>query len=1361
MALLLAVLLSMEPFGAVRTVYAENFGEFQDSDPHLEDRVSTGTVGAGKIGEDNAGNESMKEGSTEETDSSEGNSDVEDAGDCVEERAESENTEEDSVEEENIEEDSREEDGTEENNTEEADAVEGNTDTEEIGEDVEEDPEGENAEEGRVEEADAGEGNTDKEEIGEDVEEDLEDENAEEGRVEEADAGEGNTDKEEIGEDVEEDPEGKNTGEESIEDTYCLTREQQEEKALLSKMISDIAETDEGVRYVARQIMTTAASLEEAEMISEAYHASIVSFENGLLVMALEDEETTVYDALQAAASSRTTLPAVWPNYYRYAYWENTEELTGENIFTQEDTATEADLESDTEASEVFVEVLGAYNDPDLASDSSQYQWQHVAVGSPYVWQQRYTGAGVKVAVIDSGVSPHEDLAVRESSDQSGAGSAVDGLGHGTHVAGIIGASAGNGIGGAGIAPDCELYNIRVLLSNGSGTDAMIWQGMNEAVEWDVDIINMSLGGPGYNGLLQDKATEAYEKGIAIFVAAGNDGVSSINYPACLDNVICVAATDTNSARAEFSTYGDWVDLSAPGVNIWSTYKNGGYKAESGTSMACPVAAGEAALLLGSHASLKSAEKGAERVDRLEALMKSNSVKVSGSGMGTGITNLTRAFNLTTVSAKPQEPVVTILPDENRQSAQVTITAQIGMKIYYTTNGKTPSFKNGEPAVSAGTMLYDFDENRRLTVGDSARVTVKAIAVNESGISSAVRTESCALEPYVTDITVFGAGRIRQGKSIQLSAELLPAYAADKKVSWALWKKDGTPVDTDLSRVLGVKISGNGKVTATEDAETGSYVVTVTAQDNGRKQGACEIEIIDKYRVKSVGFSRKNLSLVRPQESSCDLAEVLVAEAAGEDIALSAADFKWTSSNNKIASVDQAGVVTAHKAGKVTIRAVADDSSGRKASCTVTVKQLVETISISCPAIAGDDQEMSALAAGRSAMFKARIMPADSTNKKVVWELYKDGRRVDSGTDAEFARKVGVSISAGGKMTASKNAQSGIYTVRAVARDQSGTVSEQKSVVITDGRINKLSFVNGEDSGITIFRKKAVSTTATEKKIRIKIGTEGVADLNAVKVTNSNPGIAAVDYVREDNYITLTVTATGRAAGKTRIVVSSTDGSGKKLACNVTVKNPVSRIHIASNTITSRAYKVNMCIVRGRSIRLKATLESEYGTPSDRRVAWSIDAPAGSGVKISSSGKVTASSKAESGRTYVVTAKAKDGSGVTASYIVKVVERATYISVRGLDSGSRTINVLPQYPDVDGVQQFSQHRIYSDIAGGYVQASTSNSKIVEVTTAQGYLLLTPRKAGNATITLKATDGSGVKARYRIRVTDEIYDPLFL
>lgn len=1317
MAIILAVLMAAEPFGMAPSVYAENMQGFQSG------RLSEGY----EVRE-----EKTDQGSVEDSLEKEKNTEAENVG---EESAEGNNAEEDNTEGNDAGE------GVAEGNS----AVEDDTEGSDAGEDgaedgnIEDDADGEVDEEHTEENAN-GEENAE----GEKEKEDGSDEE----NVQGEETGHGDTDNGEV---IEESG-GMEASQinglpfSEMPDTYCLTAEQQEEKALLSENMSDIEEADEGIGYVERQIMTMAGSTEEAEMIAEAYHASIVSFEDGLLVMALEDEETTVCDALRAAASARTSLPAVWPNYYRYAYGENTEELTEESIYTQERVTAEEVLEA-------YAEALSVYNDPDLVADSSQYQWQHVAVGSPYAWQQGYTGAGVKVAVIDSGVSPHDDLAVRGNSDKSGSGSADDGLGHGTHVAGIIGALADNGIGGAGIAPDCELYNIRVLLSNGSGTDDMIWHGMNQAIEWDVDIVNMSLGGPGYNGLLQDKATEAYEKGIAIFVAAGNDGVSSINYPACLDNVICVAATDTNKGRAEFSTYGSWVDLSAPGVNIWSTYKNGGYKAESGTSMACPVAAGEAALLLGSHTSLKSAKKGSQRVDQLEALMKSNSVKVTGSGMGTGIASLSMAFNLSTMAVKPQAPTVTILPDEDKQSVQAVITAQAGMRIYYTTNGKNPVFKNGEPVVAVGTKLYDFDENRPLMISDSAKVTVRAIAVNESGISSAVRTANYALEPYVTDITVSGVQKILQGKSAQLSATVLPAYAANKKVSWALQKKDGTPVDEKLGRTLGVKVSGNGKITAEENAETGSYLVTVTAQDDGKKQVFYQVEIIDKYRVKSVSFSRRSLSLMRPSETSCDLSQFLVAEATSEDFTLSAADFKWTSSDCRIASVDQAGVVTTHKAGKVTIRASADDSSGRGASCTVKVTQLAEAISISCPSIVGDDQEVPALAAGRSVTFKAEVVPAYTSNKKVTWELYKDGRKVDSGADAGFARKVGVSISSGGRMTASKNAQAGVYTVRAVARDQSGTVSDEKAVTVTEGGINKLAFANKTDAKISIFRKKAVSTTPTEKKIIIAIGTDGVADLNAIKVTNSNPGIAMADYVREGNYITLTVRATGKAAGKTKITVSSTDGLGKKLSCNVTVKNPVSGIHIASNTITSRAYKVNMCIVRGRSIQLKATLETEYGALSDKRVVWSIDAPARSGVKISSSGKVTASSKAEISQIYTVTAKARDGSGMSASYIVKVVDKATYISVNGLDSGGRTINEFPQYPDVNGLQQFSQHRIYSDIAGGYVQASTSNKKVVEVTTSQGYLLLTPRRAGTATITLKATDGSGIKVRYRIRVTE--------
>lgn len=1336
MALLLATVMAVEPTCMAVTVYAEEStqpanvdgsgtegeklavnGESTEDSEKAPKRGENADVGAGEAGRE------------EDTDEAESAGDGTGAGDRETPAGGQEL--EDVTGEENTTGDSTGGEDTEDKNSEDKNTEDENRD-QDIAEDTDEN--GEKTEE--AEEIEGGEEHEEYEEI--------------EG------AGKAEEESEEESEPEASDMEEENSAEEEelfsgMPENYRLTSEQQEEKELLSDNIDTIEEAEEGIRYVEGQIMTLADSREEAEMIAEAYNAQIDSFEDGLLVMKLS-EEVTVYDAVRAAASARTTLPAVWPNYYRYAYG-NESDISMPDIYAQDDEEAALAIE---DYEETYEAVLSVYNDPDLISDSSQYQWQHVAVGSPYAWQQGYTGSGIKVAVIDSGVSAHDDLVIKDSTDKSDSGSTEDGLGHGTHVAGIIGATADNHLGGAGIAPDSELYNIRVLMSNGAGSDDMIWHGLNQAVEWDVDIINMSLGGPGYNGLLQDKINEAYEKGIAVFAAAGNDGVSCINYPACFDNVICVAASDTNSVRAEFSTFGSWVDLTAPGVNIWSTYKNNDYALESGTSMACPVAAGEAAVLLSAHDSLKSMAKGKERVDALETLMKRNSIKVTGSGMGTGITSLTKAFNLSTASVKPQAPVITILSDENRQSLQVEIKAQAGMRIYYTTNGKSPAFRNGEPSASTGTMLYDYDVDRPLVISDGTKVTIKAIAVNESGVSSAVKTASYTLKPYVTDIVVSGVQQVVPGKSIQLSAAVSPSYATNKKVQWSLQTEDHITVDTGLANTLGIKISTSGKVTVSSNASPGKYTVLVTAQDDGRKQVSYAIEVIDKYRVKRVAFSKQSVSLVMPEVITYDLSQLLVTEAVSEDILLSSTDFKWTSSNKNIMTVDEAGVVTLHKAGTAKITALANDSSGKKAACTIKVTQLAETVAVSCPTALGGNKEVPVLAVGKSVTFKASVTPSWTTNKKVTWELYKDGKKIDKKEDAAFARETGVSISTAGKVTASRNAQPGTYTVRAVSKDQGAVSSEEQPLFVTDGVISKFAFVTRADAKVALFRKKAVSDTITEKSVAVEIVSDGAADLDAYKVTNSNPGIATVQYSREDNIVTLTIAATGNAAGKTNITISSTDGSNRKLTCAVTVRNPVSRIHIASNTVTSRAYKVNMCVVKGRSIQLKATLESEYGTPSDKRVLWSISAPAGSGVKISRTGKVTASSKASAGQTYTVTAAARDGSGVTASYVIQVVNRATYISTTGLSSGSRVINELPQYPDKDGLQQFFQYRMYSDISGGYVQSSSSNKNIVEATTYQGYLLLTPRKPGTATITLKATDGSGVKATYKIRVTNEVY-----
>ncbi len=1150
-------------------------------------------------------------------------------------------------------------------------------------------------------------------------------------------------------------------------DHYRLSSMQIKEKRLLANYMEDVDESAEGIQYVEGEVMTLAQSEEEAALIAEAYNAEIKSFADDVLVLEL-GEETTVCDAVQAAASARTLLPAVWPNYYRYVH--------GEEILE----------ESDAPTLDAYAQAFDSFDDPYLKASNSNYQWQHVAVGSPYAWSAGYRGAGVKVAVLDTGVkASHSDLQIQENINKvTGADSAEDGHGHGTHVAGIIGARVNNGKGGAGIAPEAEIYNIRVMNSSGSGTDTDIIAGLSAAVEQDVDIINMSLGGPGYNGIYQAKINEAYEAGIAVIVSAGNDGVSCINYPACYDHVICVAATDTDNNRADFSTFGEWVDLSAPGDYILSTYKSSdtSYVFMSGTSQACPVISGEAAVLLGSYEPLKSMEKGSGKVDELERVLKNNCVKAAGSGMGKGIPSLTKAFKLSTAVAKPTAPVIEMVPDDKAQKVTVTIKAQGGMTVYYTDNGKTPAFKNGEPGADAIQYTEPF------VLEKCAKATVKAIAVNENGVSSAVKSAACTLKSYVADIEISGVQQVAAGKSIQLSAQVT-AYATNKKVSWEVYTAgaDGEAdkkIDPNTDRTLktGVSISSNGKVTASKSAQPGSYVVKVTAQDDGKKSAEYKIEVISGLRVKSVRFLRektgrtalKSVTLTRSEgETTYDFTKHLDAAAVSSGVTLTAADFKWTSSNKQVAAADadNPGIITLKKAGRATITALANDSSGKKATCTLTVKQLATGLKVSGPSgsdAQGNEKKPVSVAVGKSVVFKAEVTPKETANKKVIWSLSEKNGSQWKAVDKNRAKEIGVSINANnGKVSTTSKAVPGEYLVKAVTADGSGK-EETAEFQVRDGSIEKFEFSDRKDAKVTLYRKKSVSDTLTKKTVDLVIKEKGTADLDAYKVTNSRPGIATVEQTRSGNTITLTVEATGKAAGKTTITVASTDGANKKLTCVVTVVNPVSRLHISSKTITARVgNSVDMCVVQGKSIQLKAALESEYGRVSSKKVAWSINAPESSGVNISSSGKVTASKTAWTGTSniWTVTAVAKDGSNVKDTYKVMAVPKATYVTASELYEG-RKINVYDGYfaDTAGGTQKGYKYVINTDVQGGYVQASSSNKKVVEVTTfkeknkstgaVELKLWVTPRKPGAATITLKATDGSGVKIRYKVRVENE-------
>lgn len=211
------------------------------------------------------------------------------------------------------------------------------------------------------------------------------------------------------------------------------------------------------------------------------------------------------------------------------------------------------------------------------------------------------TGNPIHVVVLDSGIDrDHSDLNANLGEGQSFLGDDDwnDKNGHGTHVAGIIGA-LDNSQGVLGVAPDITLHAGKVLNDSGRGWDHDVARGIWWAAESEYDIINMSLGGFGRSRILEDAVQYALTAGVTVVAAAGNDGACSdcVNYPAAFEGVIAVSATDDDDSLAQFSSTGPEINIAAPGVTIRSTVPTG-YSYYSGTSMAAPHVAGTVALLL-------------------------------------------------------------------------------------------------------------------------------------------------------------------------------------------------------------------------------------------------------------------------------------------------------------------------------------------------------------------------------------------------------------------------------------------------------------------------------------------------------------------------------------------------------------------------------------------------------------------------------------------------------------------------------------------------------------------------------------------------------------------------------------------
>lgn len=1090
-----------------------------------------------------------------------------------------------------------------------------------------------------------------------------------------------------------------------LSDSYTLSSAQMENKRMLSAHVGDIVSSKamdageypdaEGI-YELGEVVYLAETEAEAMQVAEAFGGVLKSYSYGVAVIGLP-AKVTVARAIAAAADPATKLPAVWPNYYNYLHSDENE-----------------------------VNAVAGPSDPEFGT-----QWQHDYIGTNYAWAAGYKGQGVKVAVIDTGLQRnHEDLSANAAAGRifvdgaAGTEYNEDNQRHGSHVAGII-AADDNGIGGVGIAPDAEVRGYCVFpKGEGSGAKSSdVMAAIQAAVEDGNDIINMSLGGPMYDHNYETVTQKAYEKGVAIFASSGNEDTDGYNFPAAFSSTISVGAVDQNSAKAAFSNYGSTVKLAFPGVHIYSTVPTG-YDYMSGTSQASPAAAGTAAVILSANESIRS-KSGKAKVDALLAAMKSSTVKCSGTGMGAGTTWLPSVLKIATDMTAPDAPTIVISETPKSGSiytaesitATLTTNTAVGVEIWYTTNGKNPSYKNGEVANGE-----KYSEGVPVTLTGAKKVTIKAIAVNPvTGKVSKVASKVCTLAPIPSGVELIsktGISKVAPGKSLALTATVAPDYAVSKKVQWVVDEK---------AKAAGITVS-NGTVKTKSTTATGTYTVTATAvgADGTSFNGVSDsytFEVIAKSSIKKIAFmdgTAKLKAQTLNTEETLDLMPYLeVTGLDGNKIENAGADVVWISSNNKVAKVVN-GLVTAVGPGKAVIKAVSNDGFNKSASCNVTVTQPVTGIILNGP---------QKVAVGKAITLKATIVPSNATNKKLIWEVVEGNN---------------VTVS-NGKVTA-KSGASGTCTVKAKTPD--GKVSSDPyTVTIISGKITGIKL---SEKNMVLFSKKAASGTPTTGTLQATVEGESGSDKSLITWTSSAPSVADVD----DNG-----NITAKTAGKTVITCASTDGSNKKATCTVNVTVPMSKLAIGTtdsygdyfDDLGNGVGGYGGYIAQGKSIKMSAKYSSNYGVPSNKKVTWSSSNP--EVVSVDKNGKVTADKQAAVGSRAIITATAADGSGIVSNeYQFLVTPLYKKISVDSLVVIAETDTGVEDTPlyytaTVSGGKNPGLSKVYYEQLGTYVLGPIPGKVTTDKPSSSQNLYTSDLQ--KMTVTVKLRDGSGLKAKRTI------------
>jgi subtilisin family serine protease len=291
-------------------------------------------------------------------------------------------------------------------------------------------------------------------------------------------------------------------------------------------------------------------------------------------------------------------------------------------------------------------------------------QWHLRKIDAPFGWDIHTGSSGIPIAIIDSGVDPtHPDLADKLLPGYNFLGDNTDTHdvhGHGTAVAGSAAAITNNSIGVAGVAWENPIMPLVVVNTQGRASYFDIAQAITYAADNGAKVMNISIAGPSPSSTLQNAVHYAWDRGAVVVAAAANSGTDTPYYPAACSNTVAVSATTSTDALASWSNFGDWVDVSAPGVSIGTTKRGGTYGYYSGTSFASPITAGLVALIMSVNPSLAN--------DQAVEILEQNADDLGAAGFdpnyGHGRINVNESLLAASVSVPA--------PDTTPPSASIT-----------------------------------------------------------------------------------------------------------------------------------------------------------------------------------------------------------------------------------------------------------------------------------------------------------------------------------------------------------------------------------------------------------------------------------------------------------------------------------------------------------------------------------------------------------------------------------------------------------------------------------------------------------------------------------------------------------------